>query len=109
MFSRKFQRHEAMTIVCLPRRAERLVADRVIAGAARQIIERRAAARCDCAATVKIKTKFDAVRPETFSPIEWLTGDEIMPLDADSHFLEAAVELSPSVAHIGPGGPSGRF
>src|SRR5450755_1204757 len=102
MFPRIFQGDEAVTVVRLSRRAQRLVADRIITGAARAVIVRRAAAAADRAAAVEIEAKLDASRPETLGPIERLTRLEIVPLDADSLFLEVPVELLPAVTHVRP-------
>ena len=91
-----------MMVVRLPRRAQRLVADRVIAGTARAVIVGRVAAAADRATSVEIEAKLDAARTKTLRPIERLAGFEVVPLDADPHLLEAAVKLLPAVAHVCP-------
>ena len=93
-----------MMVIRLARGAQRLVADRIITGTARAVIVGGAAAAADCAASVEVEAKLNAARAKTLRPIERPARFEIVPLDADPHLFEAAVELVPAVAHICPRG-----
>ena len=109
MFSGKLERDEAMPVMCLTRRAQRLIAGRIVTGAAWQIVKLRASATANRAASLEVETKFHAERPEAFAPIERLSGFEIVPLEAHPHLVETTVELLPPVAHIRPGHSCGSF
>src|SRR4051812_18020461 len=97
MLPRIFQGDKPMVIVRLARGPQGLLADRVVARAARTVVLWGTVAPPNCAAPVKIQTKLDAARTKALRPIQRLASFEIVPLDADPHFLEAAIELLPTV------------
>src|SRR6476469_6241893 len=104
MFPGILQCDKAMVIMRLPRGAQRLLADCVVARTTRTVIFRRTTPTPDRTSSIKIKTKLDAAGTKALRPIQRLAGFEIVPLDADPHLLEAAIELLPAVAHICPRG-----
>src|SRR4029434_8424783 len=98
------QSDKTMMVVRLSRGAQRLIADRIITGTARAVIVRRALSAANRAPSVEVEAKLNAARAKTLRPIERPASFEIVPLDADPHFLEATVELVPTVAHVCPSG-----
>src|SRR5262245_45487930 len=102
---RKFQRDELMVFAATARTGKARSA-LVIESGRRGGKGEGAAARLNFALAGQVQTNFECAGMKTARPIEITLECEVMPLNAESAFLETAVERSPAVANPDP---SGRF
>ena len=106
MLTRKFQSDELMMVPCLARGLQRLIRERVVTRAARNVISLCSVA--DRTTPFNVQAEFNAARMKAQSPIKWPFCFEIVPFDADPEAIEVAIQLPPTLRNCAPGAVLGR-
>ena len=101
-FKRHFYGEKLVALVCLARRAQRLLAAPVKPGSQRRennfIFVQR-----DFSAAFEIQADFDAARMKGFSPVEFAAGSfEVVPFEARARVRHAAMQMPPALANRAP-------
>ena len=90
-----------MSVLCLPRRTQRLFSAPVKSG--RQRSEHRfAMVERNMPAAFEIQADFDAAGMKTSAPVKCPAGFEVMPLKTHSAAMHTAVQMPPAVANRAP-------
>ena len=96
-----------MSLVRLPRRAQRLFAAPVKADGQRR--ERSLlAVESDAAIAGQIQADFDAARMKTFAPVKFRVRLEVVPFKTHARPAHAAVQMPPTFANGSPRRPFGE-
>ena len=80
---------------------QRLIRERVVTSAARNVISLRSGA--DGPAPFHVQAEFHAARMKAQSPIERPLCLEIVPFHADPEAIEIAIQLPPTLRNCAPG------
>ena len=103
MLTREFQGNELMMVPCPARSRQRLIRQRVITSAARNIIS--LGPLPDSTTPFHVQAEFNATRAEARSPIERSLCLEIVPFNTDPEAIEVSIQLSPTLRSGTPGPP----
>ena len=106
-FGGVFHRYELVMLPGAPASGELGIALAIKAGGV-PVKNRLLGPDADCPRASKIQANLNAFRVKAFPPVKFGRGAKVVPLEADSQLLEAAVKVAPACADAAPGARLGK-